>query len=108
MLFLAAVGTSAGTTLAATVASHGLSLLLAGMAVTLLPQLVAALLGLRLFRIRFLRLLGVLCGGMTSASGLAAASALSPTPYASAAYATVYPVALIGKILAVKLLLLFF
>jgi len=50
--------------------------------------------------------LGALVGGMTSASGLAAAGTLSSTNYAPAAYATVYPVALIGKILAVKILLL--
>ena len=74
--------------------------------VTLLPVLVGAAVGLWFLRIRFLRLLGVLVGGMTSASGLTAAEGLSATPYAPAAYATVYPVALIGKILAVKVLLL--
>jgi putative transport protein len=67
---------------------------------------VGALLGLWWLGIRFLRLLGVLVGGMTSASGLAAAGALSTTPYTAAAYATVYPLALIGKIVAVKVLLL--
>lgn len=106
MFFLAAVGTSAGTTLAATLAKYGLPLLLAGVAVTLIPLALGAVIGLKFLGIRFLRLLGVLVGGMTSASGLAAASSLSATPYAAAAYATVYPVALIGKILAVKLLLL--
>jgi putative transport protein len=74
--------------------------------VTLLPVAVGAALGLWLLRVRFLRLLGVLVGGMTSASGLAAAGTLSASTYAQAAYATVYPVALIGKILAVKALLL--
>jgi putative transport protein len=48
----------------------------------------------------------MLVGGMTSASGLAAAGSLSATSYAPAAYATVYPLALIGKIIAVKVLLL--
>jgi putative transport protein len=105
-LFMAAVGTSAGSSFLPTLQERGLTLLLSGVLVTLLPVMVGAGLGLWLLRVRFLRLLGVLVGGMTSASGLAAAATLTPTTYAPAAYATVYPVALIGKILAVKALLL--
>ena len=105
-LFMAAVGTSAGVSFVATLQQQGLPLLGSGVLVTLLPLAVGALLGRHWLKIRFLRLQGVLVGGMTSASGLAAASSLSATPYAPAAYATVYPVALIGKILAVKVLLL--
>jgi putative transport protein len=105
-LFMAAVGTSAGVSFVATLQEHGLTLLLSGVLVTLIPVIVVALVGLWWLRIRFLRLLGVLVGGMTSASGLAAAGTLSATPYAGAAYATVYPVALISKILAVKVLLM--
>ena len=105
-LFMAAVGTSAGATFVATLKAQGLPLLFSGVAVTIIPVFVGAALGLWLLGIRFLRLLGVLVGGMTSASGLAAAGALSSTPYAAAAYATVYPLALIGKIVAVKVLLL--
>ncbi|MGE4343392.1 MAG: aspartate:alanine exchanger family transporter [Geoalkalibacter sp.] len=104
-LFMAAVGTAAGTTFVETLSQQGAPLLLAGVLVTLAPVAVGAALGLWLLRIRFPRLLGVLVGAMTSASGLAAASSLSSTSYASSAYATVYPVALIGKILAVKVLL---
>jgi len=105
-LFLAAVGTSAGVSFTDTLHSQGLPLLFSGVLVTLLPVAAGALLGFYLFRVRFLRLLGTLVGGMTSASGLTSAQMLSSTAYAPAAYATVYPVALLGKILAVKLLLL--
>ncbi len=105
-LFMAAVGTSAGTSFIPTLQERGLSLLFSGVLVTLLPIAVGAAVGLWLLRVRFLRLLGVLVGGMTSASGLASAGSLSSSNYAPAAYATVYPVALIGKILAVKVLLL--
>lgn len=104
--FMAAVGTAAGATFVATLQQHGLPLLFSGMAVTLLPLIAGTLLGLYFFRIHFLRLLGVLVGGMTSASGLAAANSLSATPYAPAAYATVYPVAMIAKIVAVKVLVM--
>ena len=54
----------------------------------------------------FLRMLGVLAAAMTSASGLAAANNLFRTPYAAAAYATVYPLAMIAKIIAVKILVM--
>ncbi len=103
---MAAVGTSAGGSFIATLHERGLALLFSGALVTLLPVAVGVAIGLWLLRIRFLRLLGALVGGMTTASGLAAAGALSPTTYAAAACATVYPAALIGKILAVKILLL--
>lgn len=105
-LFMAAVGTAAGESVLATLQQQGFSLFIAGVAVTTLPLCVGAALGLLYFRINFLRLLGVLVGAMTSASGLAAANNLSATPYAAAAYATVYPVALIAKIIAMKILVL--
>ncbi|MGK2906807.1 MAG: aspartate:alanine exchanger family transporter [Desulfuromonadales bacterium] len=105
-LFLAAVGTSAGGSFYATLHEQGLALLFSGFLVTLLPVASGAVIGLWLLRVRFLRLLGVLVGGMTSASGLAATGTLSKTTFAPAAYATVYPIALISKIVAVKILLL--
>lgn len=105
-LFMASVGTSAGVSFVSTLQDRGIPLLLSGVVVTLLPVIVGAVVSLWLLRIRFLRMLGVLVGGMTNASGLAATESLSATPYAPSAYATVYPVALIGKILAVKVLLI--
>ncbi len=69
-LFMAAVGTSAGVDFVATLRAQGLPLLFSGVLVTLIPVAVGAFIGLRFLRIRFLRLLGVLVGGMTSASGL--------------------------------------
>lgn len=105
-LFMASVGTSAGASFLATIHERGLALVFSGVLVTLLPVVLGAAMGLWLFRVRFLRLLGVLVGGMTSASGLAAAETLSKSTFAPAAYATVYPVALLSKILAVKILLI--
>ena len=105
-LFMASAGTAAGVSLVATIKAHGLPLFFSGVAVTLVPVTIGAILGLAWLGIRFLRLLGMLVGGMTNASGLAAVNTLSPTSYAPAAYATVYPIALISKIIAVKVLLL--
>ncbi len=106
VLFLAAVGTKTGATMATTFANHGISLFFSGMMVTLGPLIVSFFLCRKTFGIPLLRTLGVLTGGMTSTPGLAAATSLSDTHYASSAYATVYPVALIGMILFTKILIL--
>lgn len=105
-LFLAVVGTKAGATLIPTLSEHGPSLLLAGAALTLSTALTGAALGAFVLRVPFLRLTGVVAGGMTSTTGLDAAASLSPTTYAATAYATVYPAALIGKIMATKIIML--
>lgn len=73
---------------------------------TLAPMLTGVLLCFKALRIPFLRMLGVVTGGMTSTPGLAAAASLSDTPYAATAYATVYPVALVGMIVASKIIML--
>ncbi len=106
MLFLATVGTKTGATIVDTLAQQGLPLLLSGILVTSVPLLVSLLVCRYLLKIRFFRMIGALSGGMTSTPGLASAVSLSETPYAAAAYATVYPVALIGMIFFTKLLIL--
>ncbi len=106
LLFLATVGTRTGANILVTLQQQGMALFISGIVVTLLPLLVALLIGSKLLKIRFLHLLGVLTGGMTSTPGLASVSGLVETPYAAAAYATVYPVALIGMILLTKILVI--
>ncbi len=105
VLFLATVGTKTGATMVTTFSDHGISLFFSGMVVTLGPLIVSFFLCRHIFDIPLLRTLGVLTGGMTSTPGLAAATSLSDTHYASSAYATVYPVALIGMILFTKILI---
>ncbi len=105
-LFLAVVGTKAGATLVPTMTQYGPALILAGAAVTVSTALAGAALCLLALRVPFLRTLGVVAGGMTSTTGLDAAAGVSPTTYAATAFATVYPVALIGKIVATKIIML--
>lgn len=105
LLFLAVVGTSAGATIVTTIKTFGLPLVASGLVVTLLPMAGAYVLCRRQLNVEFLRSIGVLAGGMTSTPGLATATAISKTQYAATAYATVYPMALIGMILATKVLI---
>ncbi|MCB1174179.1 MAG: hypothetical protein KDK39_11455 [Leptospiraceae bacterium] len=103
--FMAAVGTQAGATILPTVQAYGLSLLAAGMAVTLLPLVAGYFFCRYAFRIPYLHTLGVLSGGMTSTPGLASVNSLTETGFASSAYATVYPVALVAMIVFTKIIL---
>ncbi|MFV0439047.1 MAG: aspartate:alanine exchanger family transporter [Desulfopila sp.] len=104
ILFMATVGTKTGATIVTTLSQQGLNLFLAGLIVTLIPLVAAVFICRYLLGMPFLRMLGVITGAMTSTPGLAAASEMSASHYASSAYATVYPVALIGMILFSKLL----
>lgn len=106
ILFLATVGTKTGATILATLSEQGIDLFIAGVAVTLIPLITSVVICRYVLKLPFLRMLGVMTGSMTSTPGLAAVSNLSDTHYASSAYATVYPVALIGMILFTKLLVL--
>lgn len=104
MFFLATVGTKTGATIVATIASQGAVLVTAGIFVTLVPMIIYVAVSRYLQKIPFLKMLGVLSGGMTSTPGLAVVNSYTASPYPSSAYATVYPVGLIGMILGTKLL----
>jgi putative transport protein len=105
-LFLAVVGTAAGASFLPTLREYGFQLFLAGAVMTLTPMIVGVPMCTRVLRIPFLRMLGVITGGMTSTPGLAAASSLSATSYPATAYASVYPVALVGMIMSTKIIML--
>lgn len=106
VVFLATVGTRAGETIVATVQAQGLGLFLTGIMVTLVPLVFGFLICRYVLKIRFLYTLGVITGGITSTPGLASTQSLTNTPFASSAYATVYPVALVGMILGTKFLVI--
>jgi len=79
-------------------------LVVSGALVTLVPLVGGVVLCRRVLGLELLRTLGVITGAMTSTPGLAAASALSSTHFATGAYATVYPMALVAMIVFTKLL----
>ncbi|MFI3267783.1 MAG: aspartate:alanine exchanger family transporter [Rikenellaceae bacterium] len=108
ILFLAGVGTSAGKTVVATFLESGWSLFIAGFLITLIPMIVAAIVGKYVLKINILDLMGAITGGMTSTPGLAAADSMTDTTAPSVAYATVYPVAMVFLILAVQLIAIVF
>lgn len=103
LLFMAAVGTSAGANLVDIFVQNGYKMFVAGAIITLVPMIVATLMAKFFFKINLLTLLGALTGSMTSTPGLAAVDAMTKTNAPSIAYATVYPLAMVLLIIVVQL-----
>ncbi|MEG0796556.1 MAG: TrkA C-terminal domain-containing protein [Odoribacter sp.] len=104
LLFLAEVGTSAGANLMATFQESGWMLFGVGFAITLVPMIVAAVMGHFVFKIGIFDLMGVITGGMTSTPGLAAADSMTDSDTPSVAYATVYPIAMVFLIIFIQVM----
>jgi putative transport protein len=104
MLFLAGAGTTAGAQFVQVIQKQGWSLLLAGAVITLLSVAVALFLTIKVFKLGTLGTLGALTAAMTNPPGLSAANNQTSTDQATLAYASVYPAALIFKILFAQIL----
>jgi len=107
ILFLAAIGTNAGAEIVQTFEKYGLKLFLLGGIITIVPMIIAGFVGIRIFKMNVLSLLGAISGSMTSTPGLAAADSMTECNAHSIAYATVYPVAMVLLIVIVQLITLF-
>lgn len=104
LLFLAEVGTSAGTSLVATFQESGWTLFAVGFAITLIPMTIAVLVGYFICKISIFDLMGTITGGMTSTPGLAAADSMTDSDTPSVAYATVYPISMVFLIVFIQLI----
>ena len=105
MLFLAGAGTNAGASLVQVVQQHGFSLVAAGLLISAVTVLTGLLLMLPLYKMTTLSTLGALCACMTNPPGLGAAQSQAETDLPTVSYASVYPAALIFKILLAQVLI---
>jgi putative transport protein len=104
-LFFAAVGLGAGAKFFETVFSAtGLQWLLTGACVTIVPLLVVGLFSRFGLRMNFIDLSGLLAGSMTDPPALAFASNLARSDAPTVAYATVFPLTTLLRILAAQIL----
>jgi len=104
MLFLAGAGVSAGELFVATLAKFGWSLLAGGALITIIAVLAGLLLMRAAYRMNLLGTMGTISGCMTNPPALAAANHQTVSDLPTLYYATVYPVALIFKILLAQIL----
>jgi putative transport protein len=105
VLFLAGVGTNAGYNFADTVRTSGLRLLLAGAVITVVVHVIVLVAGYKWMKIPFDYLMGLSAGIQTQMACVAFADEASRSDEPSIAYASIYPVAMITKIILAQLLL---
>ena len=106
-LFLAGVGTTAGAgfRLALTDPSS-LTVMAAGLLITVASALVSAAVGMLVLRLTWDESMGVAAGATTNPAIISYLNGQTGTELAARGYATVYPTAMIGKIVASQVLLL--
>ncbi len=104
MLFLAGAGTNAGSQLVQVVQQHGWSLVVAGVLIAATSVITGLVLMIPVYRMNMLSTLGALCACMTNPPGLGAAQSLVESDLPTLSYASVYPAALIFKILLAQLM----
>jgi putative transport protein len=104
MLFLAGAGTNAGAHIVEVIQQQGFGLVLAGALVSSVTALTGLLLMLPVYRMTLLSSLGALCACMTNPPALGAAQSQAETDLPTISYASVYPGALIFKILIAQAL----
>jgi putative transport protein len=104
-LFFAAVGLSAGAKFFATVFSvTGFYWLLAGACVTVLPLVLIGVFARFVWKLNFMDLSGLIAGSMTDPPALAFASNVAGSDAPAVAYATVYPLTTLLRILSAQVL----
>ncbi len=104
-LFFAAVGLSAGAKFFETVFSAtGIQWLLAGICVTVIPLLLVASYARIILKMNFVDISGLVAGSMTDPPALAFASNVCGSDAPTVAYATVFPLTTLLRILAAQVL----
>jgi putative transport protein len=105
-VFLAAVGLKSGGRFVATLTQgDGVWWLAWGAAITLVPLLVVGIAAIALFRAPYTAVVGLLAGAMTDPPALAFANSLTKSEMAAPAYATVYPTAMILRVVGAQVFL---
>lgn len=95
MLFLAGAGIRGGEKLVETLMTSGLSMLLVGAVITLLPLFIGYLVARKWLGLEVTETLGCICGSQTSTPALGAITAQTDSQEPVIAYSTAYPIALI-------------
>lgn len=107
VLFLACVGLHSGDQFVNTLINgDGLYWMACSILITLLPLLIVAFIAKGIYKMNFLSVCGLLAGSMTDPPALAFANSFSSSPAVSIAYATVYPLVMILRIISAQLIVL--
>ncbi len=106
-LFLASVGIKSGATFVETITSgDGLTYMLAGLLITIIPVFVVALIARKRHNMNYYSILGLVAGASTNPPALAFANSQTEHDAPAVAYSTVYPLTMFLRILTAQLLVL--
>jgi len=109
VLFLGCVGLYSGDQFVNTLINgDGFYWMGCAIAITLLPLLIVAFVAKGIYKINYLSVCGLLAGSMTDPPALAFANSISSSSAVSIAYATVYPLVMILRIISAQLIILLF
>lgn len=108
-LFLACVGLKSGEKFLATLSrGDGLLWMACGLAITLVPVLLGGIVGRLVLKLDFASLSGIIAGSNTDPPALAFATGLNQSDTPTVAYATVYPMTLLLRIITAQVLTIVF
>ncbi len=108
-MYLACLGLDAGAHFFETVMRpEGALWLVLGLAVTFIPVILVALFALRVMRLDFGSVTGLLCGGMANPMALNYANDTIEGDNPSVSYATVYPVCMFLRVVVIQVVLMCF
>lgn len=105
-LFLACVGLLSGAKFYETLKMYGLSWLLYGAIITIVPILIMGFIARLVFKTNYLTICGLMAGSMTDPPALAFAGAVTKSEAPSVAYATVYPLTMFLRVLSTQAMVL--
>lgn len=106
-LFLACVGLTSGAKFFSTLTQgEGLYWMAWAALITFVPLFVTMILARKVFRLNYLTLCGLLSGSMTDPPALAFANAMAKSTATSVAYATVYPLVMILRVICAQLMII--
>ncbi len=105
MIFLSGAGTSAGAHFVQVLQQNGISIFLSGMFITTASVCISMIIIVFVAKMNTASLAGALSAMMTNPPAFASARKLSKTDQPTTVYASIYPIALIVKVIAIQLLL---
>lgn len=108
-IFLACVGLGAGHGVISTLLNvQGLTWFAYGILITMIPLILAGIIGRKFFHLNYYTLMGVLSGSNTNPPALAYANMLTDSDQPAVSYATVYPFAMFLRIISIQIMVLLF
>ena len=106
-LYLACLGLESGAHFFETVfRSEGLLWIALGAFLTIVPVIVLGLISVKIFKIDYGTVAGMLCGSMANPMALDYANSSLPSDRPSVAYATVYPLCMFARVILVQIVIL--